>query len=396
MIQFPDELLTNKIETLKNSIKGFLIQNELWHDCFFYSYQEHVDGEPSDYPVVLILNSDGLFNDFISGEFYHETLEEEFNNLINQQGFFFETASGGSCHFYVLDDEKLERAYANYFKWRWICGLIQPDCSDVYQEIYAHFARRPEDLYKLDWRKYETLLFRVFQNQGFEAQLGPGRGDDGVDIKLLHRDPLGDILSYVQVKKYAPHRQIDLTAVQALYGAVRAEEADRGIFITTSSYAPVARRFGSRTSDYLQLKTNDDVQEWCKAAEEAVIEDKTRLISEAEVSKTLFDLFKQRDHRLVRATGGYNTVRNNFAIVIKETKHAALLMALKNEVVSHDGYGQRGYEIPELNEVSIRNFKPNLVWRAKRKVNGSDVNYWDGKELYLPWKGKPLLFDHCD
>lgn len=56
---------------------------------------------------------------------------------------------------------------------------------------------------ELSWREYEILLFRVFQSNGFRAELGPGSNDEGVDIKLLQRDPIGDLLTLVQVKKYA-------------------------------------------------------------------------------------------------------------------------------------------------------------------------------------------------
>ena len=108
------------------------------------------------------------------------------------------------------------QAYASYFHWQWICSLLQPDFADVYEELYGHFAGHLDDLHRLDWREFEILLARIFQTQGFVTELGPGRGDGGVDIRLLQRDPIGDILTLVQAKKYAPKNRVGLEAVAAL------------------------------------------------------------------------------------------------------------------------------------------------------------------------------------
>ncbi|CAN7715880.1 AAA family ATPase [Aminobacter sp. LjRoot7] len=55
--------------------------------------------------------------------------------------------------------------------------------------VYSHFAKRPE--HRLTWREFEILLFRIFQNQGFTCEIGPGSNDGGIDVRVLQRDPLG-------------------------------------------------------------------------------------------------------------------------------------------------------------------------------------------------------------
>ncbi len=88
---------------------------------------------------------------------------------------------------------------------------------------------------------------------------------------------------------------------------------------------------------------------------------------------------------------------NKFALVLKETKHAALLMQLPNKIISDDGYGQRGTEIPVLDLHAMPMLKEDTVWRAKRSTNdGGRVRYWDGDNGFSTWDGKAAAFDMYD
>ena len=317
-------------------------------------------------------------------------------DLVRSHDFHYENADGCSLHFYPEDGPRCD-ACAKYFHWKWICSLLRPDFADVYEELYGHFASRPDDLQHLSWREFEILLARTFQAQGFITELGPGRGDGGVDIRLLQRDPIGDILTLVQAKKYAPKNRIGLEAVAALSGIAGVEKAQRSIFVTTSSYQPVAKRFAARTSGALELCTSSEVVEWCGTARDGIIKDKSSLVSPSSVERLLFDLRQRTDPRVVHAHAGYNMVLNKFALVLKETKHAALLMALPHFTVSDDGYGQRGTEIPLLDATALPFLRTDTVWRAKRSIDDwGRTNYWDGENLYSAWDGEPAHFDHCD
>jgi hypothetical protein len=87
---------------------------------------------------------------------------------------------------------------------------------------------------------------------------------------------------------------------------------------------------------------------------------------------------------------------NDFALVIKETRHAALLMRLPACIVADDGYGQRGIEVPLLDGTTISQLNGEMVWSAKRKMDGSCVRYWDGSRSYTAWSGEPEYFDSAD
>ncbi|RWC37996.1 MAG: restriction endonuclease [Mesorhizobium sp.] len=389
--EWPDAALQAGIGTLQSSIREWAIGRDLWFECSFKSYFEHVDAEPKDpaYVTLLILGGD-LCNVLMSWGSDEE--HEEFFSLIDALGYRYEYLNGYTLAFYAAD-ELLASAFLTYFHWQWVCSLVKEDTADVYHELYGHFAHRPDDLHRLHWREFEILLFRIFQSQGFAVELGPGRGDVGVDLRLWQRDPIGDILTLVQAKRYAAGNKIDLTQVAALYGISAAESADKALFVTTSSYLPVARRFANRVSGALELAEQKDIANWCARATAGVIADKSSLVAKETVGRLITDLASQRDHRLLCASFGYNATHNDFALVVKESNHAALLMRLGSITISDDGYGQRGTEIPRLDGTTIERLNGDMVWRAKRKMYDSGVGYWDGEHLYSPWDGKPREFE---
>jgi hypothetical protein len=140
---------------------------------------------------------------------------------------------------------------------------------------------------------------------------------------VLQRDLLGDILTLVQAKHYAPRNKIDMSAVAPLHGVADVEAAQKSIFVTTSDYLPSVRKFAGRTRIPMTLATSADVRDWCRDASGGIIRDKSKLVTPQAVSLLLHGL-APRDARIVHARTGYSVVMNQFAIVLKETKHAAL------------------------------------------------------------------------
>lgn len=391
---YDDVFLENRIIELENAIKIWATSKELWFDCGFQSFTERVDAQPRSPTPVTILWFEGPLYNMFNGTF-DDGSYNEFSELLFSLGFECELSDHVSLYIYALDPILIE-AFDNYFHWRWVCQLIRPDCADVYEELYSHFAHRPEDLNKLHWREFETLLFRIFQNQGFQTELGPGSGDGGVDVRFLQRDPLGDVLTLVQAKRYAPDRRIGLEAVAALHGVAAVEGAERSVFVTTSQYQPAAKKFAARTSGSLELRTSRDVANWCADASAGIVQDKSKLVSVDHVRGIIANLANSHDPKVVHASTGYTVIINGFALVIKETKYASLLMALHKEVISDDGYGQMGFEVPILDGRATQMLAAQTVWRAKRIVSDGRISYWDGRNSYSAWDGKPVHFDLAD
>ncbi|CAM4057184.1 restriction endonuclease [Cereibacter sphaeroides] len=325
-----------------------------------------------------------------------EELAISLQDLLADHGCWLEQDKSSTA--LVFPDEDSDyAAYTSYFHWQWVCGLVEPDTADVYEELYRHFAHRPDDLYRLEWREYETLLARIFQSQGFDVELGPGRGDEGVDIRLIQRDPIGDIVTLVQAKKYGAGNKIDQTQVAALYGIQQSEDANFSMFVTTSAYAPVAKRFSARekVQGRLALKDSSHVAEWCRTATDGIIRDKSTLVTPQHVQGLMSGIGERADRRLLRTTYGYNSTHNSFALVVKESNHAALLMPLPRRTISDDGHGQRGLEVPSF-DFSLPHFNGDNVFRVRKEQRDGEIFYWGNDRLYCAWNGEPCHFDYYD
>lgn len=144
------------------------------------------------------------------------------------------------------------------------CRIVVPDFSAINDELISYLAQHPEYLHRLNWRRFEELLGRIFENQGYDVELGPGRGDGGVDLRLISKDSIGTLVTLVQAKKYGRQKKIDLEAVAALNGLLDSNRAHRGVLVTTSEFLPSARRFAEKQSFRLRLANEGDVIQWLR------------------------------------------------------------------------------------------------------------------------------------
>jgi hypothetical protein len=144
----------------------------------------------------------------------------------------------------------------------------------------------------------------------------------------------------------------------------------------------------------LDLRTSDDVAEWCRTATAGIVRDKSTLVTPEHLRSILGQLRQGRDPRIVHAHTGYGNTTNAFALVLKETNHAALLMALPRIEISGDG--QMGWERPALDDRVFARLAADTVWRAKRIVDDGGISYWDGHHLFHAWDGQAAHFNNAD
>jgi restriction system protein len=111
----------------------------------------------------------------------------------------------------------------------------------------------------------------------------------------------------------------------------------------------------------MTLATSGDVREWCETATNGIIRDKSKLIAPAAVSSLLQSL-SSKGSRIVHAHTGYSMILNQSAIVLKETKHAALLMAIPSRTISDNGYGQMGIEVPDIGPACVLRLNAETVF----------------------------------
>ncbi|HBQ48144.1 MAG TPA: restriction endonuclease [Hyphomonas atlantica] len=88
----------------------------------------------------------------------------------------------------------------------------------------------------------ELLLAMGYGGSSEDAGRALGQsGDNGVD-GVIDQDPLGVDQIYVQAKRYAEGNNIGPGAIRDFFGALNLKRAQKGIFVTTSSFSPEAQK----------------------------------------------------------------------------------------------------------------------------------------------------------
>ncbi len=94
----------------------------------------------------------------------------------------------------------------------------------------------------IHWRQFEALTAEYFDQLGYVVELGPGRNDEGVDVRLWDKNSNsgGPPLILVQCKRQKA--KIEKVVVKALWADILAENAESGLIVTTSSLSPGSGR----------------------------------------------------------------------------------------------------------------------------------------------------------
>lgn len=92
---------------------------------------------------------------------------------------------------------------------------------------------------------FEAIVLDLLHRMGYGAsradlQRVGGTGDGGID-GIISLDKLGLEKVYVQAKRW--QQQVGRPEVQAFYGALAGQRANKGVFITTSGFTPHAQDF---------------------------------------------------------------------------------------------------------------------------------------------------------
>lgn len=94
---------------------------------------------------------------------------------------------------------------------------------------------------------FEKLVIHLLETMGYSGKHGTAvvtsKSNDGGIDGIINQDPLGTSTVYVQAKRYHETNTIGCPAIQGFYGALAAVNADRGVFITTSSFSANAHEF---------------------------------------------------------------------------------------------------------------------------------------------------------
>ena len=137
--------------------------------------------------------------------------------------------------------------------------------SEYFDQRFVDFlAENFDEIDEINWRQFEGLAAEFFGRQGYVVEIGPGRADDGVDIRLWPDEDSAETLpAVVLVQCKRERRKISKTIVKALWADVEAEGADRnGLVVTTSALSPGARAVRTGRGYAIAEADRSALQEW--------------------------------------------------------------------------------------------------------------------------------------
>lgn len=107
--------------------------------------------------------------------------------------------------------------------------------------------------------EFEKLVVTILEKMGFRAEMTKASGDGGIDIDAVLAKPIVGGRYLFQCKRFASDNLVGAPTLRDFYGAVTAERAVKGVFITTSDFTPQAREFGQKAG--LELVNRTRLQE---------------------------------------------------------------------------------------------------------------------------------------
>lgn len=379
-LSHPDEDLEALVAQAQAITERWGRKHDFWYDTGHSDPLKHHDSEPEQGVPIALLWSDGMVGQCLN---WGGDESDELYNELEKIGVYLELQDAGTAHYYLIDNEsELQKRFDRWAQWKWVCRLIEADTADISGEIYAHFAAYPDDFHRLSPRSFEEVISSIFSARGWKTRLGPGSGDEGVDVRVWQESPLGDSLTLIQAKRYGKNKPIGLEAVAALEAHSLRENAN-GLFVTTSRYLPGTRDWASRRK-VLTLADSADLQAWCREASEVADRDRAHALALDSLQPLL---------ESIRLGAAYDRLVvcsrwASFCVVLKETPTAALLVAIPSEQLGGDL--NCGAKLPVLTGHLKESGHRGPVFRASRNVRHGRVTYWGRNNLYTPWDGQPV------
>jgi restriction system protein len=144
-------------------------------------------------------------------------------------------------------------------------GRLVEGVRIAWDEIVRIITNDPNEILKIDPRRFEELIAGAYVKDGYEVELTPRSGDKGRDV-VATKPGFGSIRIFDQVKRYKFSRPVTAEEVRALVGVITmAGNVSKGVITTTSTFAPtllddpdIKRLVPHR----LELRPKDDLLRW--------------------------------------------------------------------------------------------------------------------------------------
>jgi restriction endonuclease len=146
----------------------------------------------------------------------------------------------------LFKSESLDTYYGSFFDQRFI------------DYLYKNF----DDINKINWRKFEGLTAEYFDRAGFQVEIGRGRKDGGVDIRVWPKDERKDFPPAILIQCKREKKTIGIGVVKILYADIHHERAKSGLIVTSSALSKDARELCKARAYPIGEANRETLKKW--------------------------------------------------------------------------------------------------------------------------------------
>jgi restriction system protein len=149
----------------------------------------------------------------------------------------------------LFDSENLHTLYGHFFDQRFV----------------DYLNRNFESIDKINWRKFEGLVGEFFARTGIYPELGAGRNDNGIDVRVWPRRTDRDLPPALLIQCKRRKDKVGKVVVKALWADLHAESAKSGLIVTTSALSPGAQAVCTARAYPIKVADRSTLRKWVEA-----------------------------------------------------------------------------------------------------------------------------------
>jgi len=144
---------------------------------------------------------------------------------------------------------------------------FMPILTKQFKELVSSVSQDKATLLSLSPRQFEEFMADLFRSMNYEVELTKVTRDGGVDLLCLKNLNGIPFRMAIELKRYKESRPITVELVRSFVGANVQHNANKLLFVTTSSYTQPAIDFAEKYAKHLvSLKDYNQICEWCTEA----------------------------------------------------------------------------------------------------------------------------------
>lgn len=132
------------------------------------------------------------------------------------------------------------------------------------QRFIHYLINNFDEIDKMHWRKFEGLACEFFDKKGCHVEIGPGRDDGGVDLRVWDKKtkPEGPACILVQCKRQKS--KVEKVVVKALWADMIDENAKSGLIVTSSALSKGAKAVCNARNYNIEEVNRSTLLTWLK------------------------------------------------------------------------------------------------------------------------------------